>query len=290
MTSHDSNAVARSPAQRRAVLAERLLLDLGNATSRSEAAGLLAQSLRAIGGAEGVRILRRDPTQGGRGPAVVLAESGLLDGDSCSTVTDRGSGLELMVCGAEVPPVSVARALQALATVLERIEEQNRLLTEARTDPLTGLLNRRALDERLEAELARQERAGGPVSLLLLDLDNFKQINDEQGHARGDEVLQGVADAMRDVARTADVLGRIGGDEFALLLADTGEGGAWVAANRLRERVRQLDVTVSIGAVTIEESSTWTVDAMLRTADEALYEAKRAGRDRAVTTVGVVGA
>jgi diguanylate cyclase (GGDEF)-like protein len=272
------------------VLAERLLLDLGEANSRTEAAMLLAQALRAIGGADGVRILRRDPDHGSQGPALVLAESGNLVAEESSTVTDRESGLELTVCGAEVPPVSVSRSLRALATVLERVADQERLLTEARTDPLTGLLNRRALDERLESELARQERAGGPVSLVLIDIDHFKSINDQHGHARGDEVLQGVADAMRDVARTADVLGRIGGDEFALLLADTGEGGAWVASNRLCDRIRRHGVTASLGAVTAVAGSAWTVGDLLRAADEALYEAKRAGRDRAVTTWGIVGA
>lgn len=289
MDGTDPLGAGRSPLQRRAVLAERLLIDLGEATDRHEAAALVAQTLRAIGGAEGVRVLQRPP--GGRGtPALVLAESGTVADDDASTVTDRESGLELTVAGAEVPPVAVARTLRALATVLGRIEQQEHLLTAARTDPLTGLLNRRALDERLEAELARQDRAGGPVSLLLLDVDHFKQVNDERGHVHGDKVLQGVADAMREVARTADVLGRIGGDEFALVLADTGEGGAWVAANRLCERVRPNGVTVSIGAATAEAPGAWDVATLLRAADQALYEAKRAGRDRAVTTWGIVGA
>lgn len=285
----DPLGAGRSPLQRRAVLAERLLIDLGEATDQREAAALVAQTLRAIGGAEGVRVLQRSP--GGSGsPGLVLAEAGTVTDDDASTVTDRASGLELTVAGAEVPPIAVTRTLRALATVLRRIEQQERLLTAARTDPLTGLLNRRALDERLEAELARQDRAGGPVSLLLLDVDHFKRVNDDRGHAHGDEVLRGVAAAMREVARTADVLGRIGGDEFALLLADTGEGGAWVAANRLCERVRPIGVTVSVGAATAEAGGAWDVATLLRAADQALYEAKRAGRDRAVTTWGIVGA
>ncbi len=280
---------ARSPVQRRAVLAERLLIDLGEATDRGEAAALVAQALQAIGGAAGVRVVQRPSGVSGE-PGLVLTESGTVGDRDASTVTDRDSGLELTVAGAEIPPVAVARALRALATVLRRIDEQERLLTAARTDPLTGLLNRRALDERLEAELARQDRAGGPVSLLLLDIYHFKQVNDTHGHAHGDEVLQGVADAMRDVARTADVLGRIGGDEFALLLADTGQDGARVAANRLCARVRPIGVTASIGAATAEAGGAWDVPSLLRAADQALYEAKHAGRDRAVTTWGVVGA
>lgn len=280
----------RSPAQRRAVLAERLLLDLGEVTTRREAAGLVAQSLRAIGGATGVRIVLRDPRHGAAGPGLVLAQSGNPDGVGATTVTERETGLALTVVAPEVPPVAVTRALRALGTVLARIDDQEQLLIEARTDPLTGLLNRRALDERLEAELARQDRAGGPVSLLLVDIDNFKQVNDDKGHAHGDLVLQGVAAAMREVARTADVLGRIGGDEFALLLADTGEGGAMVAADRLLAEIREIGVTASVGAATAEAGGAWTVAELLRVADEALYGAKRAGRDRAVSTWGIVGA
>lgn len=282
-------ATLSSPAQRRAVLAERLLLDLGETTSATEAAALVAQALVTIGGSRGVRVVQHDPEHGPAGPGLLLAEFGRIDEVEAATVTDRASGLAMTVDDAEIPPVAVNRALQALAKVLRRIEHQQELLTEARTDPLTGLLNRRALDERLEAELARQDRSGGPLSLLLIDIDNFKPVNDEHGHAHGDKVLQGVADAMRRIARTADVLGRIGGDEFALLLGDTHENGAWTAANRLLEAIREIGVTVSIGAATAEPSGHWDVASLLRAADEALYEAKHAGRDRAVTTWGVIG-
>ena len=281
---------ARTPAQRRAVLAERLLLDLGECTTRREAAGMVAQALRAIGGAAGVRIVQHHPDLGTSDPSLVLVETGDPDLAGATTVSDRESGLSMTVADAEVPPVSITRSLRALAGVLARIDEQEQLLVEARTDPLTGLLNRRALDERLEAELARQDRAGGPVSLLLVDIDHFKRVNDTKGHAHGDLVLQGVADAMREVARTADVLGRIGGDEFALLLGDSDEAGAWAAANRLLESIRGIGVTASVGAATAEAGGAWTVAELLRAADEALYEAKHAGRDRAVTTWGIVGA
>ena len=272
----------RSPAHRRAVLAERLLIDLGEVTSRREAAALVAQALHAIGGASGVVVAQRDPDVVDA-EAVVLATSGDLGDEVGTTVIDRDSGLEMTLASPEVPPVSVARSLRALATVLERIEDQERLLTEARTDPLTGLLNRRALDERLAAELARQARAGGEVSLLLLDIDHFKLVNDERGHAHGDVVLRGVADAIRDVARTGDVMGRIGGDEFALLVADADAEGAAIVAERLVERIRPVGVTVSVGAATAAGGEDWTVAGLLRAADQALYAAKRDGRDRAAT-------
>lgn len=289
MSERPPQPAASSPTQRRAVLAERLLLDLGDCTSPTEAAELVAQALSSIGDTAGVRILQRASTHDATGPGLVLAQLGEIDEDTATTVADRASGLSMTVDDPGVPPIAVNRALQALAKVLERIEEQQELLTEARTDPLTGLLNRRALDERLEAELARQDRSGGPLSLLLVDIDHFKRVNDEHGHAHGDVVLQGVADAMRRIARTADVLGRIGGDEFALLLGDTDEDGAWTAANRLLEGIREIRVTASIGAATAEASGHWDVPSLLRAADEALYEAKHAGRDRAVTTWGVIG-
>ncbi len=277
---------APTTAHRRAVLAERLLLDLGESTSRREAAALVAQALCAIGGADGVRIVLRDPLVPD-GPAHVLASSGDLDEGDTTTLTDHESGLEMTLSSPEVPPVSVARSLRALAAVLDRIAQQERLLTEARTDPLTKLLNRRALDERLEAELARQARAGGSVSLLLLDIDHFKQVNDEFGHAHGDMVLRGVADAMREVARTGDVAARIGGDEFALLVVDAGPDGAAVAAERLVENMRKMGVTVSVGAATADGDTRRTVQSLLQAADQALYAAKRAGRDRVASVRGV---
>lgn len=272
----------RSPAHRRAVLAERLLIDLGEATTRDEAAALVAQALCAIGGASGVVISRRDDARPDA-PAMVLATCGVLRDEPGTTVLDPESGLEVRLTGVEVPPVAVARSLRALATVLERVAEQQRLLTEARTDPLTGLLNRRALDERLEAELARQARAGGKVSLLLLDIDHFKDVNDQYGHAHGDLVLQGVAEAIADVARIGDVMGRIGGDEFALLVADTDAEGAETVAERLVDSIRPIGVTVSVGAATADGDNEWTVQTLLRAADDALYAAKDAGRDRAVS-------
>ena len=275
----------RTTAHRRAVLAERLLLDLGEATSRSEAAALVAQALHAIGGAEGVRIKIRVPDADGEPVWKVLATAGVLAfDDEVTTVTD--GMLEISVGSPDVPPISLSRTLRALAVVLDRITRQERLLTEARTDPLTGLLNRRALDERLEAELARQARAGGVVSLLLLDIDHFKTVNDEHGHGHGDLVLQGVADAMREVARTGDVLGRIGGDEFAMLVADADEKGARTAAERLVQSMRPMGVTVSVGAATADGADAWTVQGLLQAADRALYAAKRAGRDRVASAHG----
>jgi diguanylate cyclase (GGDEF)-like protein len=156
------------------------------------------------------------------------------------------------------------------------------------TDPLTGLRNRRALYERLEGEIARAARYGQPLSLLLIDVDGLKEINDRDGHRAGDAALRDVAAAVRDGSRAADLGARWGGDEFALLAPST----SVEAASGLAERVRLLVVenarsggrsraTVSVGVAIFDLSGPPpTPEALVLQADEALYEAKRAGRPR----------
>lgn len=167
---------------------------------------------------------------------------------------------------------------------LLRQEDLARRLEElARTDGLTGCLNHRAFHERLADELARAERYGGPLTLLLLDVDRFKQVNDLHGHPCGDEVLLRLAGVLRSSARAADAAGRVGGEEFALLLPQTGPAEAEALAERLRAEVAALPgpvpVTVSVGLSSFPAPAA-TGRELLRQADEALYDAKRAGRDR----------
>jgi two-component system cell cycle response regulator len=158
----------------------------------------------------------------------------------------------------------------------------------ASTDSLTGLLNRRAFLDALERERARADRHDFRLSLLLLDVDHFKRINDQHGHAAGDLVLRGVADALQNVARRSDYVGRWGGEEFVLALPQTGAAGAMVAAERLRRAVQktrhalpdgaQIQVTASLGVVSAE--SPWSVSALVGSADDAMYLAKGRGRNR----------
>lgn len=175
--------------------------------------------------------------------------------------------------------------------ISERQRLQDDLLRLATTDALTGLYNRGHFFERAEAEKARAERYGYPLACLILDLDRFKQINDSHGHATGDAALVAVAATLRGLLRGADVIGRIGGEEFALLLPQTDVAGATAFAERLRKSVAALDiprdqesfrVTISIGVATVEATDSSIAQA-LRRADQALYEAKLAGRDRVVT-------
>ncbi len=173
-------------------------------------------------------------------------------------------------------------------TERRRMNDELRLL--ATTDFLTGLPNRRAFMRRLEDEHARLQRdPGACAAVLLLDIDHFKHINDEHGHAAGDAVLRQLGGLLRDGQRKIDMLGRIGGEEFALLLPGTGPDAAAVYAERLRLRVAEaamllddglrLTVTISIGIAALGGADSGG-DVGLRRADQALYCAKRGGRNR----------
>ncbi len=168
-----------------------------------------------------------------------------------------------------------------------RLEETITELEEvSRTDALTKLQNRGAFEQRLSEELLRAARYKLPLSLLMLDVDHFKQFNDTFGHPAGDEVLMRVADLMRECARPSDCVARYGGEEFALILPSTPVEGAYVLAERLRRAISQhawpqRAVTVSIGAADIS-SETSDAAALVEAADKALYEAKAKGRNRVV--------
>jgi diguanylate cyclase (GGDEF)-like protein len=155
----------------------------------------------------------------------------------------------------------------------------------ARTDELTQLANRRAFDERLHHELDRAARTQEPVALLLADIDRFKEINDEYGHAAGDAALVAVGAILADLSRAVDTVARVGGEEFALILPATDLAGGIEAAERLRAAVAEAGVTFSIGVVEGPRHGP-TADDLLRAADRALYTAKSSGRDRAVTPAG----
>ena len=155
------------------------------------------------------------------------------------------------------------------------------------TDPLTGVANRRVFFERLEAELARSRRHGTPLSLLMVDVDHFKTINDRHGHQVGDVVLADIARGLREALRTADVVARYGGEEFAIILPESGTDEATRAAERVRAAMVALRfpsaaepvrVTVSVGVACMQTGE--ASDELVYRADAALLEAKRSGRDR----------
>lgn len=154
----------------------------------------------------------------------------------------------------------------------------------ARTDSLTGVFNRRALFERLEYVVQLAQRRQTMLTVVYIDLDDFKSINDTYGHAEGDRVLCTSAQVMSETIRRADTAARLGGDEFALVLADTDRQGAEELISKLRQRLQDalasagLNATCSIGAVTFREPPA-TADQALRAADQLMYKVKAAGKN-----------
>ncbi len=187
---------------------------------------------------------------------------------------------------AETLSAYAAHAAIALtnARLVDRLEHQ------AAEDPLTGLANRRAFYEACAAESSRMQRDGGGLSIVVLDLDHFKEINDEHGHLFGDQVLVGVADAMRSSIRRHDTVARMGGEEFAILMPDADADAAYEMAERVRGAIARIpiahgDLSCSAGVVS-EPVGEASPAELLDLADKALYEAKRAGRDRTATSRG----
>jgi diguanylate cyclase (GGDEF)-like protein len=175
--------------------------------------------------------------------------------------------------------------------VARALSEVSRLRRQAQTDALTGLANRRGLDERLDEELDRARRLGTSLAYVIADIDRFKDVNDKHGHRTGDAVLRAVAGVFADSIRELDLAARFGGEELALVLPGTQLAGARRLAERIRTAVEQLSVrdangdlvrvTVSFGAAAFPAYA--DVDEIVGAADAALYEAKRTGRNRVVT-------
>jgi diguanylate cyclase (GGDEF)-like protein len=183
------------------------------------------------------------------------------------------------------------QALTALAHQAAVALENIRLFRKATTDNLTGLFLRAYFDKKLEEQLFKARRYGYRVSMMLLDLDNFKQINDTLGHAAGDVVLQEVGQTIGHSIRVQDVAARYGGDEFAVLLPGIPVEGCLEVAARIKGRVEALNfpvlartgnsrITISIGIATVAPDSGTDLASLYETADHALYEAKRTGKNR----------
>lgn len=160
------------------------------------------------------------------------------------------------------------------------------------TDHMTGLANRRRFERQLEREVGRTMRYGHPFSLLMIDIDNFKNLNDSFGHDVGDDAIRRIGKVLREGTRGIDLAARIGGEEFAVLLVETSQEGAIEVAERLRLAIRALEIpsagqiTASFGVAECPIDAQ-TANDILKAADVALYEAKRAGRDRVMPSLGM---
>jgi diguanylate cyclase (GGDEF)-like protein len=191
----------------------------------------------------------------------------------------------------DVAALSAYAAHAAIALSNARLVEQ--LQRQAAEDPLTALANQRTFYQRCAIEFSRAQRSAGPISIVMLDLDHFKAINDEHGHLHGDRMLVAVADALRAATRRHDMVARMGGEEFAMLLPETDAATAYELAERARAtialiRTREIKLSCSAGVATTAGEAFSPID-LVGIADTALYEAKRQGRDRTVVGRSAAG-
>jgi two-component system, sensor histidine kinase LadS len=205
-----------------------------------------------------------------------------------ASASEQGDGL--LYYG--LPLSMVAAAVLIALGVADRLRQQRAALTDAerraRTDPLTGVLNRRSLIERLDAGCLRARARGLPISLLFIDLDHFKLINDSFGHQAGDACLRAIIDPIHAELRQSDVIGRYGGEEFVVILSSADASAALPIAQRILERVakvrvegfgKPIELTCSIGVAASDTLGLWG-EQLLSRADAAVYAAKRSGRNR----------
>jgi diguanylate cyclase (GGDEF)-like protein len=235
-----------------------------------------------LGERDGLALIGAASEAGCHTPIVFLTAE---TSENVDTAAMNAGALDYLV-KSEITPRTLERSLRYAFKLAATLDQLRRLATH---DELTGLLNRRRFDSLLAEEAERARRFERPLSLVLVDLDHFKKINDEHGHPAGDGVLRALAGVLRAGARSIDRVARIGGEEFALLLMETPHDAALATAQRLVESVRSarlavpdagdLAITISAGVATIP---THAIDgiALVRLADQALYAAKRAGRDR----------
>lgn len=171
--------------------------------------------------------------------------------------------------------------------VTDFVVYEHKLIQMTKTDGLTGMFNRRYLDSRIIAELDRCRRYNNPLSLMMIDIDHFKKINDVHGHLCGDYALRKIAEHLRQLVRTSDILGRYGGEEFCCVLPETSFEHALILAERCCSEVaastfccsdQSTKITISIGITSRQPDD--TMDRIIKRADDALYQAKRAGRNR----------
>lgn len=223
-------------------------------------------------------------------------ENGQVDGEEVRMRRASGEEFWALLSARAIDFEGSQALIAGISDITPQKELEARLRELATTDELTGLENRRHFLELAQVELSRVRRTRSPLSLAMIDVDHFKHVNDRFGHAVGDLALKALSRALRETVRTADVAARLGGEEFVLLLPDTGLDGAMAVTERLRERVRRGEITLENGSVVrftvsagvAELAPDEGMDSLLKRADDALYRAKSAGRDRALAAEPVV--
>mgnify|MGYP001435105769 CR=1 FL=1 len=215
-----------------------------------------------------------------------------------TSTSDRSRYIEALDSGADDflrKPYDAGELRARLRAAARIVRLHGELSRQAQTDPLTGACNRRAFTQQLDREIARTVRYGGYFSLVMIDIDHFKSINDTYGHGCGDEVLCVIVRGIQDVLRDSDMLGRIGGEEFAVLLPSTDALSARPLAERLRERIGALRVATDQGPLSFTASlglasgtgGAETIDRLFARADAALYASKATGRNRVTVAAAV---
>jgi diguanylate cyclase (GGDEF)-like protein/PAS domain S-box-containing protein len=282
-----------------------LLLAIGRDVTQRRASeervrALAAMGERALGGADpaelandAVALIRR--TLPVEGVEVRLADGAALASDgpvaSAPLRLRIGTGDEMLVQPDRKlsdEEMTVLRAVaNILATAMERLRDEDQMRHDALHDPLTGLANRTLLYDRLHHALAQSEREHERTGVLFLDLDNFKQINDEHGHRFGDELLAALGDRLRGVVRPADTVARVGGDEFVVIYEHADDAGALALADRLETAI---SAPIEIGGIHFRLSASIGIaigdgdaEELIRAADAAVYRAKAAGGARVAT-------
>lgn len=269
---------------------------------------LMDVEMPGLGGVEVCRIVKANAGEGGFGfiPVILMTArqaAGKVEGLELGADDYLVKPFDMLELGARVKSMLRLKALQdALVEKNRELDRANKelarkreeLLALSRTDPLTGLSNRRYFEERLQEEFSRARRYRSPLSLVMMDIDYFKRVNDTYGHPFGDEVLRAVSQVTRARLREVDLLARYGGEELIALLPETTPADALRACERVREAIEALQLehhgsdgtkrtvrcTASLGLASIPSNTLQSAEELLRAADECLYAAKGAGRNR----------